>query len=286
MIPRGGIHAILGPNGSGKSTLFRLATTLLAPDGGELEVDGIDAQRSPQEVRKRIGVVFQKPSLDGKLTALENLAFAGRIHGLSRSEARTRALAELERLGVRDRANDRVDELSGGLARRVEIAKALLPRPSLLILDEPSTGLDPLARMQLRDRLTALARDGVTVLLTTHLLDEADEAESVTILDRGRVVAVGDPRRLAESLGGAMLRVIGRDESRARAALAAATGAEPSVVGRHLQVSCADPGAAAARIARELGDDLRKLEITRPSLGDVFARATGRDFSAPPEDAA
>lgn len=279
-IPAGGIHAILGRNGSGKSTLFRVAATLLAPDSGTVEVLGIDARFEPDRVRRAIGVVFQKPSLDGKLTALENLCFAGRIHGLGRAEARSRAREELERLAILDRADDRVDALSGGLARRVEIAKALVPRPELLLLDEPSTGLDPIARSRLQERLRALAAAGVTILLTTHLLDEAEECATVTILDRGRVVACGDPRDLEAALGGAVITVRGTDPAAARAILARATGATPDSIGLDARASCADPAAAAARVAAELGRDLLRLEIARPSLAEVFARATGREFRA------
>lgn len=282
-IPTRTRHAILGPNGSGKSTLFRIAATLLRPDAGTIRIAGFDAITHAERIRREIGVVFQRPSLDGKLTALENLGFAGRIHGLSRAEARERALVLLERLEVLDRRDDRVDTLSGGLARRVEIAKALLPHPSLLLLDEPSTGLDPNARERLRTHLRALAKDGVTVIQTTHLFDEADDCDAVTILDRGQVVAHGEPKALAAEVGDTVLRVSGRDPIRARDALLAATADPPREIAGEWQSSCRDPAAAAAEVARALGADLLRLEIARPSLADLFARRTGHTFDTSAE---
>lgn len=282
-IPTRTRHAILGPNGSGKSTLFRIAATLLRPDAGTIRIAGFDAVTDSDRVRREIGVVFQRPSLDGKLTALENLGFAGRIHGLSRTEARERALALLERLEVADRRDDRVDTLSGGLARRIEIAKALLPRPSLLLLDEPSTGLDPNARARLQSHLRALRDDGVTVIQTTHLFDEADDCDAVTILDRGKVVAHGEPKALAAEVGDIVLRVAGRDPIRARDALIAATGETPRGIAGEWQASCRDPAASAAQVARALGTDLLRLEIARPSLADLFASRTGHTFDTSAE---
>jgi ABC-2 type transport system ATP-binding protein len=278
-------HALLGPNGSGKSTLFRIAATLLVPDAGSLTLAGIDALADPSAARRALGVVFQRASLDGKLGALENLCYAGRMHGMSRGAARQRGLELLDRFGIAERANDRVETLSGGTQRRVEIAKALLHRPRILLLDEPSTGLDPTARETLASALADLAATGVTVCYTTHLFDEAENAERVTILDRGRVVAHGEPRELAASLGGAMLRARGRDLERARQAVEEAASAAPRRLGDAWIAPCSDPGAAAARVAGALGGALDHLEITRPSLADVFARATGHAFESAESEA-
>ena len=186
-VASGELFALLGPNGGGKTTLFKLLSTLLPPSGGTFRVDGLSPAQDLRALRRRLGVVFQSPSLDRKLTVLENLLVHGAVLGLSGASLRSRAAELLERMAVADRAGDRVETLSGGLARRVEIAKALVHAPKVLLLDEPSTGLDPLARRSLRALLAELARGGTTVLLTTHLFDEAEEAGRIGILDRGQI---------------------------------------------------------------------------------------------------
>ena len=204
----GELFALLGPNGGGKTTLFKLLATLIPPSQGTFRVDGLSPDGSLRELRRRLGVVFQSPSLDRKLTVLENLLVHGAILGLGGRALRTRAGELLARMGVDDRARDLVETLSGGLARRVEIAKALLGAPKVLLLDEPSTGLDPLARRSLRALLAELARGGTTVLLTTHLFDEAEEAGRIGILDRGRLVALGAPSDLKREVGGDVLVLV------------------------------------------------------------------------------
>ncbi len=271
-------HAILGPNGSGKSTLFRIAATLLELDSGTLSIFDSDCAMASATVRRTIGVVFQNPSLDAKLTAIENLMYAGRLYGLSRARARTRAMELLERFAVLDRKDDRVEELSGGLARRVEIGKAMVHSPRLLLLDEPSTGLDPTARLDLVRALDELRVEGVTVLFTTHLFDEADAADVVTILDRGKVVANGAPTVLKAELGGVVLRVTSRDEERCLLALRSVSQDSPRRVGAEFVLGGDGIEKHASAVAERLGPALEHLEIARPSLDDVFARATGRTF--------
>lgn len=207
-VQRGEIFALLGPNGSGKSTLFRLISTLVPVQQGSIEVFGADCSRSKAQVRGFIGVVFQAPSLDGKLTVIENLWCQGVMYGLTGKALRTRSEEVLEQLGMLDRAKQLCQELSGGMKRRVELAKGLLHRPKLLLMDEPSTGLDPAARLDLWRALIQL-RDsaGVTVLMTTHLLEEADKADRIAIMDQGRVVVCGTPVDLRKEQGSEVISI-------------------------------------------------------------------------------
>lgn len=275
--------ALLGPNGGGKTTLFRVLATLLRPDAGRALVFGRDTVRDAPAVRRALGVVFQSPAVDRRLTVRENLAVHGALHGL---DARTLAPAIRERLtqfGLLDRAGDLAGRLSGGLLRRVEIAKALLPRPRLLLLDEPSTGLDPGARSDLWEHLEALgARDGVTVLFTTHLLEEAERADRVAILSAGRVVADGAPRDLTAAIGGEVLVLRARDgdvES-LRAPVEAAAGVPVRLLDDTLRLEAADLHRLVPRIVEAVPGRIDSITLGRPTLYDVFARATGRRFHA------
>ena len=305
-VAEGELFALLGPNGGGKSTLFKLLSTLLPPSSGTFRVDGIAPSGSLRELRRRLGVVFQSPSLDRKLTVLENLLVHGAVLGLGGAPLRARAVELLARMEVADRAGDRVETLSGGLARRVEIAKALLHAPKVLLLDEPSTGLDPLARRSLRALLRELARSGTTVLLTTHLFDEAEEANRIGLLDRGRLVALGTPADLKREVGGEVLVLIAEsDEEAARlaadvaAALDSGIAAPPGLdVARALDAradACAPSrrvGALGATVRIESPDApslvpslsaafagrFRSLSVGAPSLEDVFVDRTGHSF--------
>ena len=180
------IFALLGPNGGGKTTLFRILSTSFAPTGGRAEVFGHDLVTQSAQVRQQMGVVFQAPSLDKKLSAAENLWHHGHLYGLRGQPLRQQMTEMLGRVGLSDRARDRVEKLSGGMQRRVEVAKGLLHRPRLLLMDEPSTGLDPGARRDLWDYLKeSRERDRLTILLTTHLMGEAEQCDRVAILHRG-----------------------------------------------------------------------------------------------------
>jgi len=208
VVQPGEIFALLGPNGCGKSTLFRLISTLVSIQQGTIEVFGADCTSDRAQVREHIGVVFQAPSLDGKLTVLENLWCQGVMYGLSGKALRKRSDEVLEQLGMSDRSKQLCQELSGGMKRRVELAKGLLHRPRLLLMDEPSTGLDPAARLDLWRALTQLRdADGVTVLMTTHLLEEADKADRIAIMDQGRVVACGSPTDLRKEQGSEVITI-------------------------------------------------------------------------------
>src|SRR5262245_53062073 len=193
-VRRGEIFALLGPNGGGKTTLFKILSTAFAPTSGTARILGHDVRKEADEVRRHIGIVFQNPSLDKKLTVLENLRYHGQLYGLRGKVLTARVQEMMERLVIADRANNLVETLSGGLARRVELAKGLLHRPEVLILDEPSVGLDPGARRDLWLYLQKLREnEKVTILVTTHLVDEGDRSDHVLVLNQGQVVASGTP---------------------------------------------------------------------------------------------
>ena len=192
---------MLGPNGGGKTTLFRIISTLIAPTSGTVEVFGIDVVKHPAEARKQLAVVFQSPAIDPWLTVLENLRHHGYLYGLSGAPLARGIERALERFGLTPRAGDRVGTLSGGLRRRVELAKALLPEPPLLVLDEPSSGLDPTARRELLQELRRLRDDeGTTIVLTTHMMEEAAVSDRVGILHEGLLVAIGAPDDLVANM--------------------------------------------------------------------------------------
>lgn len=186
------IFGLLGPNGSGKTTLFRILSTLMIPTGGLARIQGFDVAREATRIRQHIGIVFQARSLDLKLTVQENLRHQGHLYGLSRGKLKSRIFEVLGRVGLRDRAKDPVETLSGGMQRRVELAKGLIHSPAVLLLDEPTTGLDPGARLDLWQYLRMLRdEEGVTVLVTTHLMEEAEYCDRLAILSEGKLVALG-----------------------------------------------------------------------------------------------
>lgn len=281
----GEIFAFLGPNGGGKTTLFRILATLLPPTSGSFRVCGLHPGSDLRGVRRLLGVVFQSPSLDRKLTVLENLALHAALFGLSRAETRQRSAALLSGLDLEARRDERVETLSGGLARRVEIAKALLPAPRVLLLDEPSSGLDPLARRSLRDLLAGLAREaGTAVLLTTHLFEEADAAHRIAILDRGRLVGAGAPAELKAEVGGDVVAVttFGEEEAVVLAAdVAARFGPEAgsvTVLGETVRIERAGGHAFVPPLVEAFPGRFRSVTLGAPSLEDVFVARTGHRF--------
>lgn len=277
-IETGTRFALLGPNGSGKSTLLKLMATILPPTKGRLEIAGFDVARQPWDVRCQIGVVFQHPALDGQLTVFENLKHHARLYGMSRREYQGRIEQSLARLGLADRAGDLVARLSGGLARRVELAKVMIHRPRVLILDEPSNGLDPGTRRDLWEYLTSLESEGVTLLVATHLMDEAERCHRVAILDRGRRVAYGVPSDLRSEIGADVVTVDASSPDEVQARLARSGVGDIERDGAMLRF----PRPTSAETMRELlegcDERIRSISIARPTLEDVFLRRTGRRF--------
>jgi ABC-2 type transport system ATP-binding protein len=282
----GEVFALLGPNGSGKTTFFRLLSTLLPVQEGRLQVLGIALPASGAalgRLRCALGVVFQSPSLDRQLTVVENLRCQGRLYGLRGAELRQRCRELLERFGLAGRAHDLVATLSGGLRRRVELAKALLHGPRLLVLDEPSTGLDPRARLVLWEDLRQQAAAGVTVVLTTHLLEEADKADRLAILHLGKLAAVGRPEELKAELGGQILTLRAEQPQAVAAYLEKELGVPPAAFNGMLRVQHPQAHRLAAQLCEAFPQGISWLAIGQPSLEDVFIARTGCRLTAADE---
>jgi ABC-2 type transport system ATP-binding protein len=278
-VRRGEIFGLLGPNGGGKTTLFRILSTSFSPTSGEATIFGEDVRTKADQVRRRIGVVFQNPSLDKKLTVRENLMHHGHIYGLRGSQLQGRMAEMMDRLGVTDRADTIVEKLSGGLQRRVELAKGLLHRPELLILDEPSVGLDPGARRDLWLYLQRLReKEGVTILLTTHLIDEADRCDRVLILNRGVVVAIGTPDALKEEIGGDVVVISTKEPEKLRDLIATRLGVTPVLLNGKLRVERENAHSFVSRAIENFSGMIESVTLSKPTLEDVFIARTGHRF--------
>ena len=268
---------LLGPNGGGKTTLFRLISTLMRPTAGRVAVFGDDAQASPAAVRARLGVIFQQPALDGALTVCENLRFHGALVGVRGAALEQRIDEVLAAFSITDRQGDAVKTLSGGLQRRTDLARGLLHRPALLLLDEPTTGLDPIARRELWDALDRLQRtEHTTVVVATHLMEEAARCGRVGILDHGRLVALGPPDRLTAELGGETLWLDSDDAGTLASDLQAQFGLASRRVGKSVLVEHDDPAALLPRVYAAFGSRLTAATVRRPTLEDVFVAVTSR----------
>ena len=232
-VPPGSVLGLLGPNGAGKTTTVRVLTTLLKPDAGTVLVTGLDVVRDAAELRGRIGLAGQYAAVDENLTGLENLVMVGRLYGMRRAEAKRRGQALLERFDLVEAADRVVKTYSGGMRRRLDLAAALVARPPVLFLDEPTTGLDPRSRLEVWATIEGLVAEGTTVLLTTQYLDEADRlADLIAVIDRGRVIAEGTPDELKDRVGGERLEVHLADAPRSR---------PPSASSRRCPTSCRPP---------------------------------------------
>ncbi|MHC5042475.1 MAG: ABC transporter ATP-binding protein [Planctomycetota bacterium] len=278
----GEVFGLLGPNGGGKTTLFRILATLMAPTAGHARVLGLDTVEAPAAVRRKIGVVFQSPSLDRKLTVSENLAYQGALYGMPPRGTRERAAEMLQRVGLADRAAERVErveKLSGGLRRRVELAKGLLHAPDVLLLDEPSTGLDPGGRRDLWTYLEEIRDgDGVTSLLTTHLMEEAERCDRLAILDHGRLVALGTPAALRAEIGGDVLTLTTADPDTLRGGLSERFGLEPAVVDGKVRLEHAEGHVLIPQLVEAFPEKIEAVAVGKPTLEDVFVKKTGHRF--------
>jgi ABC-2 type transport system ATP-binding protein len=275
----GEAFGLLGPNGGGKTTLFKIVSTLLAPSEGTVRVFGDDVVADPAAVRRRMGVVFQHPALDARLTVGENLRHQGHLYGLRGSQLTARIHDALRHVRLDDRERDLVSTLSGGLQRRAEVAKALLHRPQLLVLDEPSTGLDPTARRDIWQDLSALRRDeGTTVILTTHLMDEAAGCDRVGILDQGRLVAIGTPAKLTQEIGGDVVLVTAREPARLAARIAERFGVKAEVVDGRVRIERNRAHEFVTDLVESFPGEIDAVAFGKPTLEDVFVHHTGRRF--------
>ena len=289
-VAQGTVLGVLGPNGAGKTTMVRVLTTLLEPDAGSARVAGLDVVADAAELRGRIGLAGQYAAVDDNLTGVENLVMVGRLYGERRSSARKRAHELLEQFDLAD-AGDRVSKTySGGMRRRLDLAAALVARPPVLFLDEPTTGLDPRSRLDLWQTIEELVGEGTTVLLTTQYLDEADRlADRIAVIDRGRVIADGTGDQLKDRVGGERVEVKLTDAEAAAcaaAALAGMTGDQPQVDGDAVRVTVDSASGAVMEAARRLdraGIAADDIGVRRPTLDDVFLSLTGH--AAEPADA-
>jgi ABC-2 type transport system ATP-binding protein len=292
-VPEGTVLGLLGPNGAGKTTAVRILTTLLRPDEGTAEVAGVDVLTDPQGVRARIGLSGQYAAVDEYLTGFENLEMVGRLYGLGRARSRQRARELLERFSLADAGNRVSKTYSGGMRRRLDLAGALVAEPPVLVLDEPTTGLDVRARQQMWEVIRELVKGGSTLLLTTQYLEEADRlADDIVVIDHGKAIAHGTADDLKQQTGGERIELVLRDPadlSAAIDALATVSSGEvqPGATGRELTARV-DTGTAALReVLRRLeGDRIVVLDVglRRPTLDDVFLELTGHAAEVAPED--
>jgi ABC-2 type transport system ATP-binding protein len=276
------VLGLLGPNGAGKTTAVRILTTLLAPDDGTARVAGVDVLKEPARLRQRIGLAGQYAAVDENLTGFENLEMVGRLYHMSRGDARGRARDLLEEFDLADAGSRLVRTYSGGMRRRLDLAAALVARPPVLFLDEPTTGLDPRSRLALWDTIEGLVAGGATVLLTTQYLDEADRlADRIAVVDRGHVIAEGTPSALKENAGGEQLEVRlvdGSQGERALEALAPLAAGSPSLLDSTVRMPLRERKGAIAEAVRRLdatGVAVDDLVVLSPTLDDVFLQLTG-----------
>ena len=276
-VPTGSIFALLGPNGGGKTTLFRIISTLLPTKPGSVEVFGHDVVATASAVRRLIGVMFQSPALDRRLTVRENLRCHGNLYGI-RGRALDERIAEaLALVTLDDRASDLVQTLSGGLQRRVELAKALLPDPRLLVLDEPSTGLDPGARREIWDHLVRLRQErGTTVVLTTHLMDEAARADRVAVLHEGVLVALGAPKELVTAIGGDVILITSPDLETLARGIRERFDETVEVLNGHLRIERSRGHAFITDLVEAFPGQIDTVTYGKPTLEDVFLHHTGQ----------
>ena len=278
-VTRGEMFALLGPNGGGKTTLFKILSTLMPPTSGIVRLWNCDLSRESFLVRQRLGVVFQHPSLDRKLTVIENLRHHGHLYGLAGSELQRRVQEMLARLGLTDRANDLVETLSGGLQRRVELAKGLLHEPDILVLDEPNTGLDPAARRDFMNYLQQLReQDGVTILLTTHFMEDAERCDRVGILHEGKLVALGAPDALKQSIGGDIVVIHSPDPHGLQKKLRERFGCEATVVEGTLRVERPRGHEFIRDMVEAFPGEITSAAFGRPTLEDVFIHLTLQSY--------
>jgi ABC-2 type transport system ATP-binding protein len=274
------LFGLLGPNGSGKTTLFRILSTLMVPTAGRAVVMGCDASQDAARLRRQVGVVFQAQSVDPKLTAYENLWHQGHLYGLRGTSLNARISEMLTRVGLADRAKERVETFSGGMQRRIELAKGLLHRPGVLLLDEPTTGLDPGARRDLWQYLQTLRdEEHVSVLVTTHLMEEAERCDRLAIMNEGNLVALGTPAELKSEIGGDVVLLEAADDA-ARLAdnIRARFHVHTTVIDNQVRIEREGGHRFVTDVVEAFPGEIQAISVSKPALEDVFIRRTGHKF--------
>ena len=273
------LFGLLGPNGSGKTTMFRILSTLMVPVGGRAVILGYDAAKEADELRRHIGVVFQSQSIDVKLTAAENLRHQGHLYGLHGRALTSRIEEMLQRVGLADRANEKAENFSGGMQRRLELAKGLLHHPSVLLLDEPTTGLDPGARIDLWQYLRILRdEEKVTVIVTTHLMEEAERCDRLAFLNLGKLVALGTPAELKQEIGGDVIVLDAKDAESLADKIRIRFNVEAQVIENQVRMERRNGHRFITDVVEAFPGEIEAISISKPSLEDVFIRRTGHRF--------
>jgi ABC-2 type transport system ATP-binding protein len=278
-VRRAELFGLLGPNGSGKTTLFRILSTLMIPVGGRAEIMGFDVARDPNGLRRQIGVVFQAQSIDVKLTAAENLWHQGHLYGLHGASLKSRIAEMLGRVGLADRAHEKAETFSGGMQRRLELAKGLLHHPSVLLLDEPTTGLDPGARRDLWQYLAILRdEERVTVIVTTHLMEEAERCDCLAILNQGKVVALGTPDDLKHEIGGDVILLDAKNPDSLAESIRVRFNLDAHVLHGEVRIERENGHRFITDVVESFPGEIESISVSKPTLEDVFIRRTGHRF--------
>lgn len=273
------LFGLLGPNGSGKTTIFRILSTLMVPSSGHAVIKGFDAAKEPTKLRREIGVVFQAPSIDVKLTATENLWHQGHLYGLRGATLKSRIAEMLLRVGLADRAHEKAETFSGGMQRRLELAKGLLHHPAVLLLDEPTTGIDPGARRDLWQYLQILRdEEKVTVIVTTHLMDEAERCDRLAILNEGKLVALGTPTELKQEIGGDVILFDAKDPESLAGRIQARYNLDAQVLGGQVRMERENGHRFITDVVESFPGEIQAVSVSQPSLEDVFIHRTGHRF--------
>jgi len=278
-VAKGEIFGFLGPNGAGKSTTISMLATILTPSEGDAIISGFSIRRQRDAVRHSIGMVFQDPSLDNRLTAEENLRFHARLYGVPRDDYRRRMEEVLQLVDLWDRRRDIVETFSGGMKRRLEIARGLIHYPDVLFLDEPTIGLDPQTRALLWDYVLKLKRDrAMTIFMTTHYMDEAEYCDRIAIMDHGKIVALDTPVNLKKQLGGDIIRIESSQGGTLKQELEQKYGRPVRLEGDSLQFEVADGAKFLPQLFQEVHTKIEAVELRKPTLDDVFLSLTGRNI--------
>ena len=280
-VEEGTIFGFLGPNGAGKTTTINILCTLLSPTSGNAFINGHDCNSESSEVRKSIGIVFQDSSLDKDLTARENLLFHAYLYNVDKSERKQRVEDALKFVNLVDRGDDLIKKFSGGMKRRLEVARGLIHRPKVLFLDEPTLGLDPQSRSNLWEFITALPqKHNVTIFMTTHYMEEAEVCDRIAIIDRGRIITSGTPSELKKLIGGDVIYLKTEDNKKAVEVLKDFLEGEVAERDGEIFISALRGDVCIPKIIREIGESVLSVRMQRPTLNDVFLKLTGKEIRA------